>query len=48
MRAAEALLLALGCPKVNLQVRGDNAEALAFYAAIGYGIDDAVSSGQDG
>ncbi|HEY4224350.1 MAG TPA: GNAT family acetyltransferase [Pseudolysinimonas sp.] len=46
MRVIESLLLARGCPKVNLQVRGDNAEALAFYAAIGYGIDDAVSLGK--
>jgi len=46
MAEAEALLLACGCPKVNLQVRGDNAEALEFYAAIGYGIDDAVSLGK--
>ena len=46
MGEVEALLLARGCPKVNLQVRGDNAEALAFYAAVGYGVDDAVSLGK--
>jgi ribosomal protein S18 acetylase RimI-like enzyme len=46
MNEAERLLLERGCPKVNLQVRGDNAEALAFYAAIGYGVDDAVSLGK--
>ena len=46
MGEAEALLLARGCPKVNLQVRGDNAEALAFYAAIGYVVDNAVSLGK--
>ena len=46
MDELESLLLARGCPKVNLQVRGDNAEALAFYAAIGYGVDDAVSLGK--
>jgi ribosomal protein S18 acetylase RimI-like enzyme len=43
---AEAGLLALGCPKVNLQVRGGNEEALAFYRALGYGIDDVVSLGR--
>ena len=32
---------------MNLQVRGDNGEALAFYAAIGYRVDDAVSSGEE-
>lgn len=46
MNEVEALLLARGCPKVNLQVRGDNTDALAFYAAIGYGVDDAVSLGK--
>ena len=46
MAEAEALLLTRGCPKVNLQVRGDNTDALAFYAAIGYGVDDAVSLGK--
>jgi len=46
MNEVEALLLERGCPKVNLQVRADNAEALAFYAAIGYGVDDAVSLGK--
>jgi ribosomal protein S18 acetylase RimI-like enzyme len=46
MEELESLLLARGCPKVNLQVRRDNTEALAFYAAIGYGVDDAVSLGK--
>ena len=30
----------------SAQVRGDNTEALAFYAAIGYRVDDAVSLGK--
>jgi ribosomal protein S18 acetylase RimI-like enzyme len=46
MAEAEALLLERGCPKVNFRVRGDNTAALAFYAAIGYGVDDAVSLGK--
>src|SRR5690606_20346130 len=33
----ERALEALGRPEVNLQVRTGNAEALAFYAALGYG-----------
>lgn len=37
MDHAEALLLARGCPKVNIQVRGDNAAVLGFYRARGYG-----------
>jgi ribosomal protein S18 acetylase RimI-like enzyme len=36
MDAAEERLLALGCPKINLQVREDNEAACAFYEAIGY------------
>ena len=36
MRAAEERLAALGCPKINLQVREGNAHACAFYEAIGY------------
>lgn len=46
MNEVEAALLARGCPKVNLQLRAENAEALAFYAAIGYAADDAVSLGK--
>ncbi len=46
MAAAEHRLLALGCPKVNLQVREDNAAARGFYEAIGYGQDAVVSYGK--
>jgi len=46
MCRVEELLLARGCPKINLQVRSDNAEALGFYAAIGYGQDAALSLGK--
>jgi len=46
MQEAEGRLLALGCPKVNIQVRNSNAEALAFYRAIGYAQDEAVSLGK--
>jgi ribosomal protein S18 acetylase RimI-like enzyme len=46
MRAAEARLLALGCPKVNLQIRTSNADAVAFYESIGYSMDDVVSMGR--
>jgi ribosomal protein S18 acetylase RimI-like enzyme len=46
MAEAERLLLGLGCPKVNLQVRAGNDEALAFYAALGYAPDAAVSLGR--
>jgi ribosomal protein S18 acetylase RimI-like enzyme len=41
MDHAEALLLERGCPKVNLQVRGDNAEVVAFYEQRGYRLEPA-------
>ena len=46
MQEAEERLLALGCPKVNIQVRTSNAEALGFYKSIGYLQDEAVSLGK--
>ncbi len=46
MSELETRLRALGCPKVNLQVRDDNAEALAFYGRLGYLRDAAVSLGK--
>jgi ribosomal protein S18 acetylase RimI-like enzyme len=46
MQEAEERLLALGCPKVNIQVRNSNAEALGFYKSIGYLQDDAASLGK--
>jgi len=39
-------LLALGCPKINLQVRSDNTSALEFYERTGYTRDDVVSMGK--
>lgn len=46
MNAAEELLAARGCPKVNLQVRTSNVAAVDFYRAIGYEVDDVVSFGR--
>jgi ribosomal protein S18 acetylase RimI-like enzyme len=46
MREAEAHLLALGCPKLNLQVRADNAQAVAFYHRLGYAQDAVLSLGK--
>ncbi len=40
---AERRLRELGCPKLNLQVRRDNPEAMAFYERIGFR-EDAVAS----
>lgn len=46
MRHAEQSLLAMGCPKLSLQVRSSNADAIAFYRALGYLQDDVVSLGK--
>ncbi|MES2626342.1 MAG: GNAT family acetyltransferase [Pseudomonadota bacterium] len=46
MQAAEQALLAMGCPKLNLQVRSTNADVLAFYRHIGYVQDDVVTFGR--
>ncbi len=46
MAAAEGRLKALGCPKVNLQIRRDNPEVVAFYARLGYLEDAVVSMGK--
>lgn len=46
MSHAETALRALGCPKINLQVRRGNEAALAFYARLGFADDDLVSLGK--
>jgi ribosomal protein S18 acetylase RimI-like enzyme len=44
--AAEAYLHKRGCPKVNLQIRRSNHEAIDFYERLGYAVDDVVSMGK--
>lgn len=46
MQRVEELLLRMGCPKVNIQVRSSNAEAMRFYRGIGYLQDESVSLGK--
>ena len=46
MERVEHDLTAMGCPKLNLQVRTSNQDVLAFYARIGYARDEAVSLGK--
>jgi ribosomal protein S18 acetylase RimI-like enzyme len=46
MKAIEQLLLERGCPKLNLQVRTGNTEAIGFYKAIGYNMDEVISMGK--
>ena len=42
----EARLAALGCPKVNLQIRAGNADVRAFYERLGYSVEERVSMGK--
>jgi ribosomal protein S18 acetylase RimI-like enzyme len=46
VEAMEKELLAKGCPKINLQVRKDNLEAVKFYENIGYKIDEVIGMGK--
>jgi ribosomal protein S18 acetylase RimI-like enzyme len=46
MRDAERRLRLLGCPKINLQVRAENSDVQAFYAALGFKDDNVVSLGK--
>lgn len=46
MAELESMLLARGCPKINLQVRSNNSEVIAFYKSIGYRVDDVVGLGK--
>lgn len=42
----ERRLEAIGCPKAQLMVRSDNAEAIGFYAALGYEPGDVILLGK--
>ncbi len=46
MVEVEKRIRAKGCPKINLQVRSNNADVISFYASIGYRIDEVVSLGK--
>lgn len=46
MEAAMDGLRVLGCPKVNLQVRARNSDAVAFYRTLGFQVEDHVSMGK--
>ena len=46
MGEAERLLLESGCPKINLQIRADNEDAIRFYEKIGFAQDAVVSFGK--
>lgn len=46
MARVEEGLRATGCPKLNLQVRASNREAVAFYERLGYAVEERVSMGK--
>tara|TARA_B100001971_G_C18033332_1_gene453720 strand:- start:623 stop:778 length:156 start_codon:yes stop_codon:yes gene_type:complete len=46
MEEAERRLRALGCPKINLQIRSSNAGVVGFYKGIGFSVDDVISMGK--
>lgn len=46
MLEVEQLLRQTACPKINLQVRSSNPEAVEFYRRLGFAIDDVVSMGK--
>jgi len=46
MAAIEKRIRAMGCPKINLQVRTDNLGAVKFYEKIGYKMDETVQLGK--
>ena len=44
--ALERRLIAVGCPKINLQVRADNTSVIECYKRMGYSIDAVSSMGK--
>lgn len=42
----EIKLIDIGCPKLNLQIRTNNKQAINFYKAVGYTEDEAISFGK--
>ena len=43
MDAVTEKLRDIGCPKINIQIRADNSQALGFYESLGYATEDRVS-----
>jgi ribosomal protein S18 acetylase RimI-like enzyme len=46
MEFVEQRIQLKGCPKINLQIRGTNSQAAAFYQAIGYDIENVIGLGK--
>jgi ribosomal protein S18 acetylase RimI-like enzyme len=46
IKAIEDKIYAMGCPKINVQIRKDNHSALEFYRHLGFITDETVSMGK--
>ena len=46
MQTVEVRLLALGCPKINLQIRASNQRVINYYLGLGFKDDEVVSMGK--
>ena len=46
MQALEIRIRQRGCPKLNLQVRAENAGIRTFYERLGYGVEERLSMGK--
>lgn len=46
VREAERALHALGCEKINLQIRAANEAVVQFYRALGYAVEERISLGR--
>jgi ribosomal protein S18 acetylase RimI-like enzyme len=46
MTAVEQRLAALGCPKLNVQVRAGNAQVVGFYRKLGYRVEELINLGR--
>jgi ribosomal protein S18 acetylase RimI-like enzyme len=47
VRHVEQALKAVGCVKLNLQVRSSNSNVISFYERLGYAVEDRVSLGRN-
>jgi ribosomal protein S18 acetylase RimI-like enzyme len=46
MKKVESALLAIGCPKLNLQIRVGNEQVKSFYESLGYVEEERISMGK--
>ncbi len=46
VQKAESILIKMGCPKINLQIREGNAKVYGFYQNLGFTSDPVISMGK--